>query len=510
MEEIIRLEGITKIFPGVVANDNINLSIYSGEIHAIVGENGAGKSTLMKILYGLYKPDKGFIYIKNKKINLNSPKDAINHGIGMVHQHFMLIPPFTVIENIILGAELKNGMSLNLKKAEERINEIVKLTGFKIDLYSKVENLSVGEAQRVEILKLLYRNAEVLILDEPTAVLAPQEVEELFSVLRKLSSQGKTIIFISHKLNEVLEISDRVSVMRRGKLVDTLDTKKTNKYELARLMVGREVFLKVEKDKARRGEEIFRVEDLWIKNKKGLDVVKGVSFNVRSGEIVGIAGVEGNGQTELVEGIVGLLTLNKGKLFVKGIDLTSKNIRQRRLYIGHIPEDRHKRGLILDFSVAENSILGLHFRKEFSNGIFLDYKKINLHAQKIVETYDVRTPNIRTLIRNLSGGNQQKIVVGRELSFSPEFLIAAQPTRGLDIGATEFIHQLLVDLRNKGKGILLVSADLDEVLNLSDRILVMYNGEIVGAFLGGEVDEKELGYYMTGIKRQSEIREALI
>lgn len=510
MEEIIRLEGITKVFPGVVANDNISLSIHSGEIHAIVGENGAGKSTLMKILYGLYKPDRGSIYIKNKKINLNSPKDAINYGIGMVHQHFMLIPPFTVIENIILGTEIKKRISLDLKRAEEKINELIRLTGFKIDLYSKVENLSVGEAQRVEILKLLYRNAEVLILDEPTAVLAPQEVEELFLVLRKLSSQGKTIIFISHKLNEVLEISDRVSVMRRGKLVDTLETKKTNKYELARLMVGREVFLKVNKDKAKRGEEIFRVEDLWIKNKKGLDVVRGVSFNVRSGEIVGIAGVEGNGQTELVEGIVGLLTLSRGKLFVNGVDITSKNIRQRRLFIGHIPEDRHKRGLILDFSVAENSILGLHFRKEFSKGIFLDYKKVNSHAENIVKKYDVRTPNIKTLIKNLSGGNQQKVVVGRELSFSPDFLIAAQPTRGLDIGATEFIHRLLIELRNNGKGILLISADLDEILNLSDRILVMYNGEIVGAFLEGEADEKELGYYMTGVKRQSDIKEALI
>ncbi|MGB9812002.1 MAG: ABC transporter ATP-binding protein, partial [Dictyoglomus turgidum] len=309
MEEIIKLEGITKTFPGVLANDNINLSIYQGEIHAIVGENGAGKSTLMKILYGLYKPDKGNIYIKGKRVVFDSPKDAIENGIGMVHQHFMLIPPFSVIENIILGSEVKNGVSLNFKKAESLIKELMEATGFKVELYTKVENLSVGEAQRVEILKLLYRRAEVLILDEPTAVLAPQEVEELFKVLRRLASQGKTIIFISHKLNEVLEISDRVSVMRRGKLVETLETKNTNKYQLAQLMVGREVFLRVEKEKIEKGEEIFRVENLWVKGRKGIEVVKGISFNIRAGEIVGIAGVEGNGQTELIESIVGLIPI---------------------------------------------------------------------------------------------------------------------------------------------------------------------------------------------------------
>ena len=510
MEEIIRLEGITKYFPGVVANDNVSLTIYKGEIHAIVGENGAGKSTLMKIIYGLYKPDKGEIYINGKKVNINSPKIAISYGIGMVHQHFMLIPPFTVIENIILGSEVKNGISLNFKKAEETLNDIINSLGFKIDLYEKVENLSVGEAQRVEILKLLYRRAEILILDEPTAVLAPQEVEELFSILRKLSSQGKTIIFISHKLNEVLNISDRVSVMRRGKLVNTVNTKETNKFELAQMMVGREVFLKVDKAKREKGKEIFRVEDIWVRGRKGLDVVKGVSFNIREGEILGIAGVEGNGQSELIEAIVGLLPLKKGKILFKNKDITLERIRQRRLYFGHIPEDRHKRGLILDFSVAENCILGLHYFDRFSKGIFIDYSKVYKHANEIVEKYQVKTPNIKIPIKNLSGGNQQKIVLGRELSFSPDFLIAAQPTRGLDIGATEFVHQLLVDLRNQGKAVLLVSADLDEILNLSDRILVMYNGEIVGSFSQSEVDEKELGYYMTGVKKQTELKEALI
>ncbi|HOP95427.1 MAG: ABC transporter ATP-binding protein [Dictyoglomaceae bacterium] len=510
MEEIIRLEGITKIFPDVIANDNVDLSINAGEIHAIVGENGAGKSTLMKVLDGLYKPDKGKIYIKGKKVTINDPKDAIALGIGMVHQHFMLIPPFSVLENIILGAEPKNGPFLNFKKAEEMVKKFSEGVGFNIDLHTKVEDLSVGEAQRVEIMKLLYRGADILILDEPTAVLAPQEIEELFLVLRKLNSQGKTIIFISHKLNEVLDISHRITVMRKGKVVSTLETKNTTKQEIAQLMVGREVFLKIDKNQVEKREEIIRIEDLWIKGRKENWAVNGVSFNIRGGEILGIAGVEGNGQSELVEGLVGLLPIKKGRIIFKGKDITEETVRQRRLNIGHIPEDRHKRGLILDFSVAENSVLGFHFFKDFSKGVFLDYKKINEHAEKIVKEYDVKTPNIKVPIRNLSGGNQQKIIAGREISFSPEFLIASQPTRGLDIGATEFIHQLLVKLREEGKAILLVSADLDELLNLSDRILVMYNGEIVGAFLEGEADEKELGYYMTGVKRQENLREVLL
>jgi len=510
VEEIIRLEGITKIFPDVIANDNVDLSINAGEIHAIVGENGAGKSTLMKVLDGLYKPDKGKIYIKGKKVTINDPKDAIALGIGMVHQHFMLIPPFSVLENIILGAEPKNGPFLNFKKAEEMVKKFSEGVGFNIDLHTKVEDLSVGEAQRVEIMKLLYRGADILILDEPTAVLAPQEIEELFLVLRKLNSQGKTIIFISHKLNEVLDISHRITVMRKGKVVSTLETKNTTKQEIAQLMVGREVFLKIDKNQVEKREEIIRIEDLWIKGRKENWAVNGVSFNIRGGEILGIAGVEGNGQSELVEGLVGLLPIKKGRIIFKGKDITEETVRQRRLNIGHIPEDRHKRGLILDFSVAENSVLGFHFFKDFSKGVFLDYKKINEHAEKIVKEYDVKTPNIKVPIRNLSGGNQQKIIAGREISFSPEFLIASQPTRGLDIGATEFIHQLLVKLREEGKAILLVSADLDELLNLSDRILVMYNGEIVGAFLEGEADEKELGYYMTGVKRQENLREVLL
>lgn len=510
MEEIIRMEGIVKRFPGVIANDNVDLSINRQEIHAIVGENGAGKSTLMKILYGLYRPDKGKIFVRGKEVHITDPRVAISLGIGMVHQHFMLIPPFTVAENIILGAEPSNGLILDYNKAVEKVRTLSESIGFNIDPSAKVEALSVGQAQRVEILKLLYRGADILILDEPTAVLAPQEVEELFSILRKLNYQGKTIIFISHKLNEVLAISHRITVMRRGKVVKTLNTKETNKQELAQLMVGREVFLQTPKGPYKQGKEVLKVENLTVRNRRGLIAVKNVSFNVREGEIVGIAGVEGNGQSELVEALVGLLPIEKGKIYVKGREISKDSVLERRSLLGHIPEDRHKRGLILDFSVAENTILGLHYLPKFSKGLMLDYKKIFDNAENLVEEYDVRTPNIKIPIRNLSGGNQQKIVTGREISISPYLLIAAQPTRGLDIGATEFVHKLLVKLRDEGKAVLLVSADLDEIFNLSDRILVMYNGEIIGAFYNKDINENEVGYYMMGVKRQEFVKEAVL
>ncbi|MCX7845332.1 MAG: ABC transporter ATP-binding protein, partial [Dictyoglomaceae bacterium] len=498
MNEIIKLEGIVKKFPGVIANDNVSLSIYEREIHAIVGENGAGKSTLMKILYGLYRPDKGKIFIRGKEVHITEPKIAISLGIGMVHQHFMLIPPFTVVENIILGAEPKRNISLDYNNAVLKVKKLAENVGFDIDPNVKVENLSVGQAQRVEILKLLYRGADILILDEPTSVLAPQEVDELFNILRKLNEQGKTIIFISHKLNEVLAISHRITVMRRGKVVRTLNTKDTNKQELAQLMVGREVFLQVEKGHYKPGDEILKVENITVKNRRGLTAVRDVSFSVKEGEIVGIAGVEGNGQSELVEALVGLLPIEKGKIYIKGKDVSKESVLKRRALLGHIPEDRHKRGLILDFSLADNTILGLHYLPKFSKGLLLDYKRIFDNANNLVKEYDVRTPNVKIPVRNLSGGNQQKIVAGREISTSPYILIASQPTRGLDIGATEFVHKLLVKLRDEGKAILLVSADLDEILNLSDRILVMYNGKIVGSFYNKDIDEKELGYYMMG------------
>jgi simple sugar transport system ATP-binding protein len=509
-EEIIVMEGIVKRFPGVIANDNVDLMIREGEIHAIVGENGAGKSTLMKILYGLYRPDKGKIFVRGKEVHITDPRIAISLGIGMVHQHFMLIPTFTVTENIILGAEPKNGLALNYKKAIEKVISLAESIGFDISPNEKIENLSVGQAQRVEILKLLYRGADILILDEPTAVLTPQEVDELFNILRKLNDQGKTIIFISHKLNEVLEISQRVTVMRRGKIIKTLNTKETNKQELAQFMVGREVFLEIPKGPYKPGNEILKIENLTVRNKRGMIAVKDVSFNVKEGEIVGIAGVEGNGQSELVEAIVGLLPIEKGKIYINGKEISRANVLERRKYLGHIPEDRHKRGLILDFSIAENMILGLHYLPKFSKKLRMDYKNIFKNAENLVNNYDIKTPNVKIPVRSLSGGNQQKVVVAREISTSPPLMVAVQPTRGLDISATEFVHKLLVKLRDEGKAILLVSADLDEILNLSDRILVMYNGEIVGAFYNKDINEKEIGYYMMGVKKQVLAKEALI
>jgi simple sugar transport system ATP-binding protein len=509
-EEIIVMEGIVKRFPGVIANDNVDLMIREGEIHAIVGENGAGKSTLMKILYGLYRPDKGKIFVRGKEVHITDPRIAISLGIGMVHQHFMLIPTFTVTENIILGAEPKNGLALNYKKATEKVISLAESIGFDISPNEKIENLSVGQAQRVEILKLLYRGADILILDEPTAVLTPQEVDELFNILRKLNDQGKTIIFISHKLNEVLEISQRVTVMRRGKIVKTLNTKETNKQELAQFMVGREVFLEIPKGPYKPGNEILKIENLTVRNKRGMIAVKDVSFNVKEGEIVGIAGVEGNGQSELVEAIVGLLPIEKGKIYINGKEISRANVLERRKYLGHIPEDRHKRGLILDFSIAENMILGLHYLPKFSKKLRMDYKNIFKNAENLVNNYDIKTPNVKIPVRSLSGGNQQKVVVAREISTSPPLMVAVQPTRGLDISAAEFVHKLLVKLRDEGKAILLVSADLDEILNLSDRILVMYNGEIVGAFYNKDINEKEIGYYMMGVKKQVLAKEALI
>jgi simple sugar transport system ATP-binding protein len=509
-EEIIVMEGIVKRFPGVIANDNVDLMIKEGEIHAIVGENGAGKSTLMKILYGLYRPDKGKIFVRGKEVHITDPRIAISLGIGMVHQHFMLIPTFTVTENIILGAEPKNGLALNYKKATEKVISLAESIGFDISPNEKIENLSVGQAQRVEILKLLYRGADILILDEPTAVLTPQEVDELFNILRKLNDQGKTIIFISHKLNEVLEISQRVTVMRRGKIVKTLNTKETNKQELAQFMVGREVFLEIPKGPYKPGNEILKIENLTVRNKRGMIAVKDISFNVKEGEIVGIAGVEGNGQSELVEAIVGLLPIEKGKIYINGKEISRANVLERRKYLGHIPEDRHKRGLILDFSIAENMILGLHYLPKFSKKLRMDYKNIFKNAENLVNNYDIKTPNVKIPVRSLSGGNQQKVVVAREISTSPPLMVAVQPTRGLDISATEFVHKLLVKLRDEGKAILLVSADLDEILNLSDRILVMYNGEIVGAFYNKDINEKEIGYYMMGVKKQVLAKEALI
>ncbi|SMB98753.1 nucleoside ABC transporter ATP-binding protein [Thermanaeromonas toyohensis ToBE] len=501
----IKLEGITKRFPGIVANDNITLEIAKGEIHAIVGENGAGKSTLMKILCGLYQPDKGQIYLEGKKVNIVSPRRAISLGIGMVHQHFMLIPRFTVLENIILGAEVATVGVLKEKAAYQQVKEMCERYEFALDLNARVENLSVGQQQRVEILKVLYRGAKILILDEPTAVLAPQEVKELFVNLRHLKNEGKTIIFISHKLEEVLEIADRISVLRQGKLMGTVLAKDTDKAKLSEMMVGRPVFLNLVKAPVKPGQERLKVEKLVVLGSSGRVAVKGVSFSIRDGEIYGIAGIEGNGQSELVEALVGLKKPVEGRILISGQAVNNKTVAEiKSLGTGYIPEDRHHRGLILPMSVWENAILGRHRLSIFSSPFSLKFASIRQYADKIIKKFDVRLSSMELPIRNLSGGNQQKVILGRELDWEPQLIIASQPTRGLDIGATEFVHQQLLKAREKGCAVLLVSADLSEVLSLSDRVGVMYNGELVAEFVPGEVSIEEIGHFMLGAKLKSQ------
>ncbi|HEA47284.1 MAG TPA: ABC transporter ATP-binding protein, partial [bacterium] len=484
----IEMRGITKRFPRVVANDNVDFKVYKSEIHALVGENGAGKSTLMKVLYGLYQKDRGQIFIRGKEIDVSSPSVAIEQGIGMVHQHFMLIPPLTVAENVVLGQEPRKGKIFNdRKKAIKEVGQLSERYGLKVDPKAKVQDLSVGLEQRVEIIKVLYRGAEILILDEPTAVLTPQEVEELFHIMKSLKEEGKTIVFITHKLKEVMEISDRVTVMRDGKTVGVVETKKTTKEGLARMMVGREVLLKVEKKPPQMGRIVLEVKDLEAVNDRGLSALKGVSFKIRAGEILGIAGVEGNGQTELVEVLTGLRRAMKGRITFWNRDITNASPRKiLESKIAHIPEDRHKRGLILDYSVENNLILGSHYRPPMTKGLRLNFKKISENALELIKKFDIRPANKEIPVSSLSGGNQQKAIVARELSRQPQLLIASQPTRGVDIGAIEFIHRKILEERDKGKAVLLVSAELSEVMSLSDRILVVYEGKIVG-----EVDPRK-------------------
>jgi len=506
VENILELKNITKRFPGVVANDDISLDIRSGEIHALVGENGSGKSTLMNILYGLYQADEGEIHLRGEKASINYPRQAIDLGIGMVFQHFMLVEPLTVFENVILGEELHKNGFIDFKRAEKEVSRLSREYGLRVEPGSRVEDISVGQQQRLEILKALYRKADILILDEPTAVLTPQETEELFQVMRNLKKQGTTIIFITHKIKEVLAVSDRVSVLRRGKLVGTRDTEKTDRPELAEMMVGREVLLRVEKEKAQPGEKIFSVSDLQVRDQRGTPRVKGVSLEIHSGEILGVAGVEGNGQQEMVEAITGLLRTDKGKVVLEDKELQNLSAMQvKKKRMGYIPEDRHKRGLILDFDVADNMILGLHTEPPFVGRFFLrDEKAIKDNARELVEEFDVRPPNIQQQVSTFSGGNQQKIVAAREISRRPRFLICSQPTRGLDIGAIEFIHSQIIEQRDKGAAILLVSAELDEILSLSDRIVVMYEGRIVGSMPAEEANEKKLGSLMLGGEAQAD------
>jgi len=497
---VVEMRAITVRFPGVVANDNVSMDVYPGEILALLGENGAGKTTLMNVLYGLYRPDEGEIRIHGKHVSISNPNDAIQLGIGMVHQHFMLVPPFTVAENIVLGVEPVNtGGKLDMDKAIRDVEELSNQYGLVVDPRAKIENISVGMQQRVEILKALYRGAEVLILDEPTAVLTPQEVDELAVIMRSLVRQGKSIIFITHKLREVIAISDRVTVLRRGKCVGTGETKNTTAEELAQMMVGREVVLSLEKEPARTGDTILKVDNLHARGSRNLPALKGVSFDVKAGEIVGIAGIEGNGQSELVETLTGLRKATSGHIYVNGIDVL--NNQPRTLIeqgVAHIPEDRQNRGLILDFTVAENFVLRNYYKPPFSRGINLDYRKVHAYARELISEFDVRTPSENVPVKSLSGGNQQKVVVARELSGEPKLLIASQPTRGLDVGAIEFVHKRLIAQRDQGKAILLVSLELDEIMSLSDRILVIYEGQIVGEMTADEATEGELGLLMAG------------
>jgi len=502
---VLELRGITKRFPGVLANDHIGFDLRAGEVHALLGENGAGKSTLMNVLYGLYHPDEGEILINGEPVRIHSPKEAIERGIGMVHQHFMLIPVMTVAENIVLAAEPRwAGVLLDYASARKRVEDIASAFNFAIDPQALVENITVGQQQRVEILKALYRRADILILDEPTAVLTPQEAQELFGILRGLTREGMSIVFISHKLNEVLEIADRITVLRRGRKIETLPAVGATEEGLALLMVGRDVLLRVDKATPKPGDPLLEVEDVKVLDDRGLEAVRGVSLQVRAGEIVGIAGVDGNGQTELVEALTGLRSIQAGEFRVAGRRLTgSSTHRILESGIGHIPEDRQKRGLVLEFTLAENLAFHEFDRAPSSYFGWLRPGRLISRARRILQEFDVRGGGPQTPAKSLSGGNQQKVVVAREVANDPRVLIAAQPTRGLDVGAIEFVHQRLVEERDEGRAVLLVSLELDEIMSLSDRILVMYEGEIVGEY-SPDATEQELGIAMLGGTRDEE------
>ena len=504
-EYVIEMLHITKEFPGIKANDDITLQLRRGEIHALLGENGAGKSTLMSVLFGLYQPDEGVIKKDGKEVQINDPNDATALHIGMVHQHFKLIDVFTVLDNIILGAEDTRLGFLSRKAAREKVLALSERYGLKVDLDAKIENITVGMQQRVEILKMLYRDNEVLIFDEPTAVLTPQEIEELMEIMRGLTREGKSILFISHKLNEIMEVSDRVTVLRKGRYVGTVDTSATTQEELSRMMVGRPVQLVVEKDQAQPAEPVLTVEHLRVPSRLYKhDAVKDVSFAARAGEIVCIAGIDGNGQTDLVYALTGLEKPSGGRITLCGHDITHAAIQDRsKAGMSHIPEDRHKHGLILDFTLEQNLVLQRFQEPQFQSHGFIRFDQTRKYAEKLIAQYDVRSgQGPVTIARSMSGGNQQKAIVAREIDRDKPLIVAVQPTRGLDVGAIEYIHGELVKQRDEGKAVLLVSLELDEVMNLSDRILVMYEGQIVGEFDPKQTTVEELGLYMAGAKRQ--------
>ncbi len=501
MAAILQLKGITKKFPGVLANDHIDLTLNKGEILALLGENGAGKTTLMNILYGLYQPDEGEILVNDQKIVINSPTDAINAGIGMVHQHFMLIPVFTVTENVMLGSEpVKAGDFLDRPKTAAKIHEISKQYKLEVNPDEYVKDLPVGVQQRVEIIKLLYREAEILIFDEPTAVLTPQEADELFVIMRSLAKQGKSIIFITHKLREVLEVADRIMVIRRGAVVGEADPKVADRSKLAEMMVGREVNLVVEKEVKKPGEIVLSIKDLVVADQFKQVMVDHVSFDVHAGQILGIAGVQGNGQTELVEAVTGLRKAVSGLIQFDGQDIINKSPRTiTELGSAHVPEDRQADGLVLPFPVAENLVLCTYYKEPFAKGVVLQYDKILENSEKLVEDFDIRTPSSLTSVGSLSGGNQQKVIIARELSRPIKLLVASQPTRGLDVGSIEYIHKRIVQKRDEGCAVLLVSPELDEVIELSDRIAVMYRGKIIAIVNADDVTKETLGLLMAGI-----------
>jgi general nucleoside transport system ATP-binding protein len=495
----LELSGVTKRFPGVVANDDVSLRVESGEVVALLGENGAGKTTLMNILYGLYAADEGTIRIDGEPVSFDSPADAIAAGIGMVHQHFMLVPVFTVTENVVLGEEPTTFSGiLDRKRARDAVVDISERYNLRVDPDAKIENVPVGVQQRVEIIKVLNREARFVIFDEPTAVLTPQEVDEFFTIMRGLRDDGKGIVFITHKLREALEIADRIVVMRAGKVVGEVEPGEVTQQDLADLMVGRSVDLRVPKDPAEPGEVVLEVRDLTIVDDRRVKAVDGVSFDVRAGEIVGIAGVQGNGQTELIEGLTGLRPTVSGKTTIGGADMTGASPRQlHRSGVSHIPEDRQGSGLVLDFTVAENIVLDTYYGRPFSRGVAMDWDAVNQSARRLVEQYDVRTPGIEVPVSTLSGGNQQKVIVAREFDREVDLVIAAQPTRGIDVGSIEYIHTQIVARRDAGAAVLLVSSELDEIMALADRILVLYHGRIAGEF-SPDADVTEIGLAMLG------------